>query len=110
MLEPLTNREYAYLFVSGGKNHESVSSALALAPSEAWNVGDTDPRRGRARKNVGWRLDSGLDDKQPLEQHIQSLLTVLSTRREALRELWEEWDLIIQCVGYYPAAGHGALQ
>ncbi len=49
-----------------------------------------------------------MDDKQPLEQHIQILLTILSTRREAMRELWDECDLILQCVGYYPATGHGA--
>lgn len=80
MLEPLTNREYAYVFISGAKSHEAISNVLTLKPSEAWNAGDLDPRNGRVRRNVGWRLDSGLDDRAPLDQHIQALLTVLGTR------------------------------
>jgi hypothetical protein len=108
MQDPLTNREYAYVFISGAENYTNISTTLELKPSEAWNVGDVDPRSGRVRKNVGWRLDSGLDDKQPLAEHIQALLAILGTRREALRLLWEECDLVLQCVGYYPTSGHGA--
>lgn len=107
-MEPLTNREYAYFLILGAKNHEAISNVLALKPSDAWNPGDIDPRNGRVRKNAGWRLNSGLDDREPLEQHIQALLTILGTRREALGALSGECDLVLQCVGYYPTTGHGA--
>jgi len=55
-----------------------------------------------------WRLDSGLDDKEPLERHIDALLSYMEQREEELKSLWLEYDLFIQCVGYYPPSGHGA--
>jgi predicted P-loop ATPase/GTPase len=55
-----------------------------------------------------WQLKSGLEDTAALEQHIESLLITLGTKAQALRELWVDYDLTIQCVGYYPGSGHGA--
>jgi hypothetical protein len=55
-----------------------------------------------------WQLKSGLDDTVALEQHVESLLLTLGTRAQALRDLWVDYDLTIQCVGYYPGSGHGA--
>jgi hypothetical protein len=54
-----------------------------------------------------WKLDSGLDDTEPLNQHIESLLLSLGTKGQALRDLWVDYDLTIQCVGRYPGSGHG---
>jgi len=56
---------------------------------------------------MAWRLDSGLDDTQPLALHIDALLLIVGAREEDLRDLWLDYDLTIQCVGYYPASGHG---
>ena len=55
-----------------------------------------------------WEVKSGLDDTHPLEQHVQSLLLWLRPRAEALRKLWVDYDLTLQCVGYYRPSGHGA--
>jgi hypothetical protein len=55
-----------------------------------------------------WRLDSGLADTEPLERHVESLLLLLPVHALALRELAIDYDLTIQCVGYYPSSGHGA--
>ena len=104
---PLTTREYAYFHVTGPGTHQQVTERLGLEPSEAWNVGDEGPR-GRVRPSMSWRLSSGLDDREPLDRHIQSLLLILGRKAEALRKLWVDYDLTLQCVGYFPPSGHGA--
>jgi hypothetical protein len=104
---PLTNREYAYFVVTGPGTHEQVSQILGFPPSKAWNTGDINPRNGKRRQSMSWSLNSGLDDKQPLELHIQNLLLWLHPKTDALRQLWVEYDLILQCVGYFPPSGHG---
>ena len=55
-----------------------------------------------------WRLNSGLDDTSPLEQHIQALLLTLNSRTHQIRSLIPDYQCTIQCVGYYAASGHGA--
>lgn len=107
MTPPLTTREYAYLVIYGPGTHEQVTQILGLSPSEAWNVGELSPRN-MPRKFMMWRLDSGLDDRQPLAMHLEELFHLLSSRgTEALRQLWVEYDLIVQCVGYFPRECHG---
>jgi hypothetical protein len=104
---PLTDRTYAYLAISGPGTHEQITQILGLSPSEAWNVGDINPRNGKPRKFMSWLLNSGLDDKQQLDMHIEQLLLALRPIAEALRQLWVEYDLTLQCVGYFPPSGHG---
>jgi hypothetical protein len=56
---------------------------------------------------MGWTINSGLDDTSPLHLHIDNLLLYLETKATALRELWVDYDLTIQCAGHYPPSGHG---
>ena len=105
---PLTTREYAYIHITGPGTHENVTEVIGLEPSEAWNMGDTNTHNGKPRKYMSWRLSSGLDDTQPLERHIENLFLYLNTKAEALRSLWVDYELTLQCVGYFPASGHGA--
>ena len=104
---PLTNREYAYFHVSGPATHEQVTDILGIKPTEAWNVGDINPQSGRPCKFMTWRLSSALDDTQPLNMHIQNLFLYLHPKVDALRLLWVDYDLTLQCVGYFPPSGHG---
>jgi len=104
---PLTSREYAYFHIEGPSTHEELTEILALKPSEAWNVGDANPQNGRPCKSMSWRLSSYLDDKHPLDEHIECLLSILRIKAEVLRSLWVEHDLTLQCVGYFPSTGHG---
>lgn len=104
---PLTSREYAYVHITGPGTHEAISELLGLKASESWNVGDINPRTGKPRTFMSWRLGSGLDDTHPLSRHIESLLLMLGTKAHALRALWVEFDLTLQCAGYFPACGHG---
>jgi hypothetical protein len=104
---PLTTREYAYLHITGPGTHEYITETLGIKPTEAWNVGDTNARNGKPRRLMSWRLSSGLDDTQPLAQHIANLFLLLNTRADSLRALWVDYELTLQCVGYFPASGHG---
>jgi len=104
---PLTDRQYAYFRVTGPGTHEEVTAKLGLEPSEAWNAGDVNPRSGKPRRSMYWAKRSGLDDKQPLDEHLKTLFLYLGSRSEALRSLWVEYDLTLQCVGHFPPSGHG---
>ena len=104
---PLTTREFAFFHVTGPGTHEEVTALLGIKPTEAWNAGDTNPRNGNPRKAMSWRMASGLDDTQPLAEHIRTLFFWLQPRSEALRQLWIEHDLTLQCIGYFPPSGHG---
>lgn len=104
---PLTNREYAYLNITGSGSHEQVTEIIGLRPSEAWNVGDINPRNGKPRNFMSWRLSSGLEDTQTLDAHIETLLLQLQNKANAIRSLWVEYNLTLQCVGYFPPSGHG---
>lgn len=55
-----------------------------------------------------WELHSELDDTHPLREHIESLLVELGTPGRSARALWVDYDLILQCVGYYPPMSRGA--
>jgi hypothetical protein len=105
---PLTRREYAYLRITGPGTHETITEILGLKPSEAWNVGDPNPRNGKPRTFMSWRLSSGFEDTVPLGQHIETLFLMLHVKADQIRTLWVDYDLQLQCVGYYSSAGHGA--
>ena len=105
---PLTIREYAYVSITGPGTHENITEVLGLQPSEAWNVGETNGRTGRPRRQMRWMLYSGLDDTHPLNQHIELLFLRLKTKADALRLLWIDYDLTLVCVGHFPQAGHGS--
>lgn len=104
---PLTTREYAYFHITGPRTHEQVTEIIGMKPSEAWNIGDINPKNGKPFKFMSWRLSSGLDDRQPLAEHIENLFLYLKLKAEVLRELWVDYDLTLQCVGYFTPTGHG---
>jgi hypothetical protein len=104
---PTTNREYAYFYISGPGTHESISERLGLQPSQGWNAGDPTDHPGFKRGAMRWQMDSGLNHQMPLASHIESLVFTLATRELQLKELWLDYDLVIECVGYYPPSGHG---
>jgi hypothetical protein len=52
-------------------------------------------------------IGSGLDDTNALDEHLRELFAILSTRHEAIRSLWVDYDLTLQCVGYFKYGSHG---
>ena len=56
---------------------------------------------------MSWRMSSGLDDTSLLAEHIAALLHRLLPKASDIRKLWVDYDLTLQCVGYFPPSGHG---
>jgi hypothetical protein len=82
---PLTCREYAYIHITGPGTHESITETLGLRPTEAWNVGDENPRNGKPRTFMSWRFSSGLDDTAPLSQHLEQLFSAFGLKADTFR-------------------------
>ena len=98
---PLTTREYAYLTVIGDGTHQEVTKILGLEPSLAWNSGERSEHTGRIQKLMYWKRDSGLDDKEELEKHIQAIFFSLGQKHREIQELFfNGFDPYIQCAGY----------
>jgi hypothetical protein len=102
-MEKLTRREYAYLCITGPGQHERITEILGIKPTEAWNAGEISPRTGRPYRGMHWAWsDNTIDDTHPMREHIDSILLWFGTVSDRLRQLWVDYDLVIQCVGHYP--------
>ncbi len=108
LIDQLTNREFAYFFVRGMGRHEVITEAIGVAPTEAYSEGDLNPHTGKLWGYMLWRLNSGLVDREPLENHINAILLWLNRFPGAIRRLADEYELTLQCVGWYPGPGFGA--
>jgi len=104
---PITDREYAYFKITGEGDHSLVSKKLDLSPTNEWSEGDINPKNGRPYKFMSWQLESGLDDKHPINEHIEKLLAILQPHKNTLIELSKKYNLCIQCVGYFHPSNHG---
>ena len=52
-----------------------------------------------------WVRSSGIDDKAPIQQHIENLLLFLFLKEEEIRELATDYELVIHCVVTFHRAG-----
>ena len=104
---PLTNREYAYFTVTGKGDSSLISSILKIESTKNWSEGENNPRNNTPRKFMRWNLESGLDDTQSIDLHIEKLLSVLEPLALELAELSTKYEVYIQCVGYFPPPSHG---
>ena len=102
----MTDREFAYLRITGNGSHQKVTEILGREPSKAWSEGDPRPRKGHYQF-MCWCLNSGYDDREPLEKHIEGLLFMCNAMGDKLRSLSPDYKAFISCVGYYPNSGHG---
>lgn len=105
---PLTSREYAYMRIVGDSgDHSTITTELGIDPTNAWNKGDPNPKNGRVRNFTSWQLESGLNDMHAIEEHLVELFRIFEPLSEKLLTLSQRFDIYIQCVGYFPASGHG---
>ena len=104
---PLTSREYAYLKITGEGSFLVISEALGLEPTNAWNKGDINRKNGRLRNLTSWQLESGLDDRCSIDEHLNALVLLLEPVEKKLYQLSSQYDICVQCVGYFPPASHG---
>lgn len=104
---PLTDREYAYFKITGEGDCSVISKTLGISSTNEWSEGDISPRNGRPYKFMSWKLESGLDDTNPLNEHIEKLFSKLQPLEKELNVLSANYELCIQCVGYFHPSSHG---
>ena len=99
---PETDREYAYFHALGSDDPTAITKALSMEADESWRVGDAFDRRGHRlrRKSSCWRLKSGLEDTQRLDDHVDALLHRLRPHRDALLQVGTRFRLQIVCVSF----------
>jgi len=78
-------RQRAYLSVkSNTLSPPEISALLGVEPTEAEAMGSSDAVRGTPRCHL-WSLASGVDDADPLHDHVDALVPILQSHAEALR-------------------------
>jgi len=99
---------YAYFWVSGFENpHSEISDLLGLAPTKAW-------QRGEQREYIPKQKESGWEFHSPLQKneifmdaHISALLEILEPKKIEIAKLQNEYEIGINCVGYFRCTNPG---
>ena len=99
---PESDREYAYFRAIGTGNTRAVEISMDLKRTEHWNVGDEFERKNKIfkRRSSCWKLESGYDDTNRLELHIEALLNKLTPKSNILNKIQSEYKLQIVCVSF----------
>ena len=98
---PATPREYAYLSAEGAADPETITQALGIEPDRIYSLGDPIPNKRGAtlyRRRSHWRLNSRLDDTEPMERHVNALLRRIVPKRQELLQLQQDFAFSIVCV------------
>jgi len=67
---------------------EAVSTQLGCAPTASYRKGDPADSRGKRLRNFGsWRLESSLDGRHCLDDHIEDLLARVTGNLSTWKEL-----------------------
>ena len=101
-----SDEEYAYVLVSGYGDYREITDRLKMEPWKAWNAGDKKPKGGEYPRTE-WAFQSGLAKTEELTKHIDILLTLLEQRSYVIKDLQPDWEIHINCVGYYRSSQHG---
>ncbi len=105
MTEP--NICYAYFSVYGDDiDPAALTQELGVAPTQAWQKGDLDPRR-HERSTGHWALYSRLDRTAELEEHLQDVLLQIDGNAEAFASVADRFGGIMQLVAYFHDLGAG---
>lgn len=101
---------YAYFWVEGFEcSIDKISSILNLQPSDYHLKGDViSEKNKRYRKRSSWEFQSTLPRSEPFQDsHLENLLSVLKDRKEAIAQLNNDYEVGINCVGYYTNVNPG---
>lgn len=100
---PQTDRSYAYFCVKGTFDPKDITKLLGIEPDDSWELGDNHQRGGRTfqRRFSVWKRNSGHDDKTDLDQHLKTLIHVLTPLRSELLHISTFATIQFVCVGFY---------
>ncbi len=99
---------YAYFRVLGFEGpYSEITDLLGLEPTEAWKKGDRDNYLQSKKESV-WEYHSPLPKNEIfIDAHILSLINILETKAEQIKQLPNKYDVGINCVGYFTCANPG---
>lgn len=99
--EPMTNKKWhsaSLRIVSLTMSPAEITKTLGIEPTRAYAIGTP----------VKWILESGLDESEPLNLHINKLLLLIESKVERFKELISVCDIEIFC-GFSSENGQGGF-
>jgi hypothetical protein len=95
------NEQYAYFSLAGDFDPSSITARIGIEPSESWMKGTRNERTHYERKFSRWSLDSRIARSEPLELHVRDVLSQTLPHAREIRELGEQYQAVMQLVGYF---------
>jgi len=89
----------------------TITERLGLTPSSSYERGDPIRSAGAGspvREQSHWVLSSELPTDTPLEEHLESLLSMITGKESTIALLSRECDIYFQC-GFASESGQGSV-
>jgi hypothetical protein len=100
----------SFRVVSASLTAADISNRLGLAATRAHEAGErvSSTSGSPVHREAGWFLESGLDDREPMDRHLVALLDQLEPRVDRLRDLASECRMDLFC-GFSSESGQGGF-
>jgi hypothetical protein len=85
----------------------AVTSMIGRDPDEFFPKGSMVGSSKRVRKRSMWRIASGREASEPIEQHLEALLGTLERYAEGVRRVASEHEAGINCAAYWRTSQPG---
>jgi hypothetical protein len=80
---------------------QQIDVEVGLVCDRSWKIGDQRGETIIVEKNNGWEIISGLSSKEPVEQHIYSLLKRIAPYADRINQLPDECYVELACAIYF---------
>jgi len=85
---------------------EVITACMALKPTTAHVKGESVPKHPDRKYPIGyWGLDSALESRRPLDDHLKHLLDIIESRQATLEEIKQRgWSVSFYCAYFAQTA------
>ena len=85
--------------VGASLDPEVITAGMALKPTTAHVKGESVPKHPDRKYPTGyWGLDSALESRRPLDDHLKHLLDIIESRQATLEEIKQRgWSMSQPC-------------
>ena len=99
---------YAYFWIEGFQcDPDEIANRLGMSPTEVKLKGESLPGT-RVRSKNSWSVASPLArGDEFIDSHLDALLELISPRAPEIKEIGQECEIGINCVGYFYGAHPG---
>ncbi len=101
---------YAYFWIEGFDcDPKDIGQLMTLQATQSYSKGDPCSQiPNRIIEHGCWEYMSSLPRSEPCQDsHISNLIEVLASRKEAIGQLQQKYEVGINCVGYYTEVNPG---